>query len=68
MKQNPTDWQSLERDAERGYEILGREQLMGWDVEVRFDNNNPPQQPERKPSTREEAIKIGREVATMREH
>lgn len=66
MKHNLADWQTLERDAERGYEIMGREGHMGWEVEVRFDNGNPPAQPERKPSTREEAVKIGREVATMR--
>ena len=68
MKHNLSDWQSLERDAERGYEIMAREGLMGWEVEVRFDNGNPPQQPERQPSTREEAMKIGREIATLRKH
>lgn len=67
MKQNLTDWQTLERDAERGYEIMGREGQTGWEVEVRFDNGSSPKHPERNPSTREEAVKIGREIATLRQ-
>ena len=67
MKQNLTDWQSLERDAERGYEIMGREGQAGWEVEVRFDNGTSPKHPERKAPSREEAVKIGREIATLRD-
>lgn len=67
MTQNLTDWQSLERDAERGYEIMGKEGQAGWDVEVRFDNGTSPKHPERKPASREEAVKIGREIATLRQ-
>lgn len=67
MKQNLTDWESLERDAERDYEIMGREGDSGWEVEVRFDNGTSPQHPERPAPSREEAVKIGREIAMMRE-
>ncbi|WP_423822539.1 hypothetical protein V5738_01050 [Salinisphaera sp. SPP-AMP-43] len=65
-KPNRTEWETLERDAERGYEVMGKEGLNGWEVEVRFDNGSAPEQAERSAPTREEATKIGREMATMR--
>ncbi|ROO27300.1 hypothetical protein SAOR_08980 [Salinisphaera orenii MK-B5] len=67
MKRNLTDWDTLERDADRGFEILGREVDGGWEVEVRFDDNTEPQRStgSRTPQTREEAIQMGREMATM---
>lgn len=65
MKQTLTDGQSIERDAKRGCEIMGREGHSGWEVEVRFDHDTSPQYPERKAPSRNEAIKIDREVATM---
>lgn len=65
-KHNLDEWETLERDAERGYEIMGKQGANGWQVEVRFDNGNAPEQPERSTPTRDEALKVGRELATMR--
>lgn len=49
------------------YEIRGREGHSGWEVEVRFDNGTSPKHPERKTPSREEAVRVGREIATMRD-
>ncbi|MES1925022.1 hypothetical protein [Salinisphaera sp. T31B1] len=65
MSTNLTDWQTLERDDTRGYEIMGREVEAGWEVEVRFDNEQAPKRPDNTPKTREEAIKTGQELAKM---
>ena len=66
MKRNLTDWETLERDSTRGFEILGRENDSGWEIEVRFDNNAEPRRPtDRTPKTRAEAIETGRELAKM---
>lgn len=67
MTKNMTDWETLERDSTRGFQILGRQAESGWEVEVRFDNEQAPRQPEadRTPQTREEAITTGRELAKM---
>ena len=65
MKRNLTDWDTLERDADRGFEILGREVDGGWEVEVRFDDNTESRRTDRRPKTREEAIQTGQELAKM---
>ncbi|MBH04630.1 MAG: hypothetical protein CMP08_11020 [Xanthomonadales bacterium] len=57
------DWQSLERDDKRGFEILGREQGMGWEVEVRFDGAIEPKRDSESAKDRQEAVKVGREIA-----
>ncbi|GAB3677977.1 hypothetical protein [Salinisphaera aquimarina] len=67
MKKNQFDWETLERDTTRGFQILGREVENGWEIEVRFDNEQAPKQlsPKRTYMSREEAIITGRELATM---
>ena len=57
------DWQSLERDDKRGFEIQGREQGMGWEVEVRFDGAIEPKRDSESAKDRQEAVKVGREIA-----
>ena len=56
------DWQSLDRDSKKGFEILGREAGDGWEVEVRFDDATPPQRDSKSAGSREEAVKVGREI------
>lgn len=67
MTKNMTDWETLERDSTRGFQILGREAEGGWEIEVRFDNDEAPKRPaaDRMPKTRDEAITTGRELAKM---
>jgi len=65
MTKNFTDWETLERDETRGYQILGKEAEDGWDIEVRFDNEQAPKRPDNRPKTRGEAIKTGQELAKM---
>lgn len=57
---NRMDWETLERDAERGFETLGREVDAGWEVEVRFDDATPPQSGTA--ATRDEARTVGQEI------
>lgn len=67
MKKNMSDWETLERDETRGFQVLGRESADGWEIEVRFDNETEPKRPadDRTPQSREEAIQTGREIAKM---
>lgn len=57
------NWESLERDETRGFEILGRERGLGWEVEVRFDSAIEPKRDSESAKSREEAKKVGRELA-----
>ncbi|RJS91522.1 hypothetical protein [Salinisphaera sp. Q1T1-3] len=57
------DWESLHRDEKRGYEVLGRQQGLGWEVEVRFDGAIEPKRDSKSAADRTEAIKVGQEIA-----
>lgn len=57
------DWESLDRDETRGFEILGRQKGSTWEVEVRFDGAIEPKRDSDSAKDRQEAIKVGHEIA-----
>ena len=63
---NNKDWETLERDADRGFETLAREVDGHWEVEVRFDDATPPVRDNQSATTREEARKVGQELFMTR--
>jgi hypothetical protein len=65
MTKNLTDWETLERDETRGFETIGIENENGWEIEVRFDDATESRTTDRTPTSREEAIQTGRELAKM---